>query len=72
MASTALNDFISMISQLGGPSLVAVDVAWALHISAGRQLIEWLASQIGHRTIDIQDACKSLDMIALEDEEIQL
>ena len=34
------------VSQLGGPVVAPDDIAWALDLPAGRQLLEFLADQI--------------------------
>lgn len=36
---------LDLVSHLGGPSCTTDDLQWAVDIPAGKQLLEWLASQ---------------------------
>jgi hypothetical protein len=82
MALFAPEKLSSTVRHLGGPNIPTADVEWAMDLPAGKCLIEWLASQLeggldnsaatgvhdGY-SLDVQT---SLEMIALEDDEIQM
>ena len=36
---------LQLVSHLGGPECIPEDLDWAVDIPAGKQLLEWLASQ---------------------------
>jgi hypothetical protein len=63
----------SIISTLGGPSIQAEDIEWAIDLPAGKKLVDWLAAQFLDET-DTSDMTRrvSLRNIALEAAEAEL
>jgi hypothetical protein len=70
--SPALDELTSIISELGGPSVPPADLSWALDIPAGRSLIEWLVAQLGEPGDERSPILTSLEMIALQQEEVHM
>ena len=64
----------AIISALGGPSIQAEDIEWAIDLPAGKRLVDWIAAQLLDDEIDDGDgACQAaLRNIALEVGEVDM
>ncbi|KAK7036531.1 hypothetical protein VNI00_011728 [Paramarasmius palmivorus] len=60
----------TIVTSLGGPNINPEDIRWVMQVDKGRELVEWLVSQV--QDVDLDDAegfRASLSQIALEKEE---
>jgi len=70
----ALNQLPAIISALGGPSIQAEDIEWAIDLPAGKRLVDWVAAQLLDDEIDDGDKAHqaALRNIALEAGEVDI
>ncbi len=50
-ASKTISQVLDLVSHLGGPNRTEDELKWASDIPAGKQLLEWLASQLPDPTL---------------------
>lgn len=74
MKKSAPNQLSVIISALGGPSIQAEDIEWAIDLPAGKRLVDWIAAQLlDYETDDGRETHQAaLGNIALEAEEVDM
>ncbi|ESK97224.1 hypothetical protein Moror_17880 [Moniliophthora roreri MCA 2997] len=67
----------SIVASLGGPNISPKDIEWVMQVERGRNIVEWLASQVKEvADLDGEDSEEklraALSQIALEKEEVDM